>query len=440
MGLDYNRKRLTDVVRALKAARAAAERERWPRERLERHQDERLQQLAAYARERSPFWRERLPAGRVRLADLPVLTKAEMMDRWDDLVTDRALRRDELLEYLNGLGGDELYRGEYRAMTTSGSSGRKGLFVYDRRAWRGILAQFFRYSDWAGMRPRVPRMRIAAIGGGAATHMTRRVSESVAIGVHNVRSLPVTMPVPQLVSALNEFRPDFLNAYPSMAVVLADEQAAGRLRLQLSGMSTSSELLTPEARARLESVFGVRPTDLYGTTEGLWGCDCGSRMHLFEDGCIVENVDGEGNAVPPGTPGTRILVTNLFNHTQPLLRLEVGDAVTVAADPCLCGRTLAALEAVDGRADDVIRVRGESVHPLAFAFVTSDPAVREFQVVQRGERLTLRVALHQPANGAAERLRTQFRERLGTEVAIEQVDALERPPSGKLQLVVADHG
>jgi phenylacetate-coenzyme A ligase PaaK-like adenylate-forming protein len=438
MGLDYNRKRLADFARALRETRGASERERWPRERLERWQDERLQRLAAHAREHSPLWRERLPAGRVRLSDLPVLTKAEMMERWDDVVTDRALRRDELLEYLEGLGGDELYRGEYRVMTTSGSSGRKGLFAYDRRAWRGLLTQFLRYSDWAGIRPRVPRVRIAAIGGGSATHMTRRIADTMAFGLHNICSLPVTLPVPKLVAALNDFQPDFLNAYPSMAVLLADEQAAGRLRVELNGMSTSSELLTPEARARIESAFGVRPTDFYATTEGLWGSDCGTRKHLFEDGCIVENVDADGVPVPPGTPGTRLLVTNLFNLAQPLFRIEISDAVTIAPEPCECGRTLAALEAVDGRADDVIEVAGAPVHPLAFAFVTADPAVREFQVVQRGERITLRVALHQPANGAADRLRTQFRERLGADVAVEQVDALDRPPSGKLQIVVAE--
>ena len=438
MGLDYNRKRLTDVVCAMRASRSATERERWPRERLERWQDERLQRLAAHARERSPFWRERLPAGHVRLSDLPVLTKAEMMDRWDDVITDRALRRDELLAYLEGLEGDELYRGEYRVMTTSGSSGRKGLFVYDRRAWRGLLTLFFRYSEWSGIRPRVPRLRIAAIGGGAATHMTRRIADTMRVGIHNVCSLPVTLPVPKLVAALNDFRPDFLNAYPSMALLLADEQAAGRLRIDLNGMSTSSELLTPEARARIESAFGVRPVDFYATTEGLWGCDCGTHKHLFEDGCIVENVDADGNAVPPGTPGSRVLATNLFNLAQPLIRMEISDAITIAAEPCPCGRTLAALEAVDGRADDVIEVAGTAVHPLAFAFVTADPSVREFQVVQRGERITLRVALHQPANGAADRLRNQFRERLGADVAVEQVDALERPASGKLQLVVAE--
>ena len=433
-------------MRALKGSRAASERERWPRERLERFQQERLDALARHAREHSPFWRERLPDGPVRLTDLPVLTKAEMMDRYDDLVTDRRLGRDELLEHLDGIDGDSRHLGDYRVMTTSGSSGLKGLFAYDREAWGALLQQFFRYTEWAGFRPAFPRRRVMAIGGAAGTHMTRRVAASVDFGMHRVRSLAVTQPVEELVAELNRFRPDYLNAYPSIAAILADEQRAGRLRIDLRAMSTSSELLTPTTRERLRSAFGVDPTDVYGTTEGLWGCDCEehSGLHLFEDGCIVENVDADGHPVPLGERGTRLLVTNLFNRTQPLIRFELSDMVTFAPGPCACGRTLRRLQALDGRADDVIELGGVAVHPLQFAFVTADPDVREFQVVQRGERIVLRVALRGEDPEAPGRLRDRLWAKLAglgvpdPDVEIEEVESLERSSAGKLQIVVSD--
>jgi putative adenylate-forming enzyme len=432
MRLDYNRKRLADVGRALRTARAAAERERWPRERLERFQQQRLNELAAHARERSPFWRERLPAGPVTLSKLPVLTKAELMDRFDEAVTDRRLQRDELLEHAVAADRDELWLDEFRAMVTSGSSGSKGLFVYDRPAWVALVAQFFRYSDWVGAKPRVPRLRIALVAGAAPAHMTRRVTQTIDIGLHKVLALAPTTPLPHLVAALNEFRPQRLNAYPSIAVILADEQQAGRLRLDLEGISTSSELLLPEVRARVEAAFGVSVTDLYGTSEGLWGCDCAEHagIHLYEDWCIVENVDD------------RLLVTNLYNRVQPLIRFEISDLVAFDPEPCPCGRTLRRIQAIDGRAEDVLDIGGVQVHPLTFDFLTGESAVREFQVVQRGPRLTLRLALRDPdvapvlADLTAVRLR-----RLGVEnplVDVEVVDAIERPASGKLAMVVAD--
>jgi phenylacetate-CoA ligase len=444
--LVYHRKRVRDLGAALGAARAVAERERWPRERLVRYQQERLAALARDLRARSPYWAARLPRGRVVLERLPRMDKVELMESFDELVTDSRLRRDELLAHLERIDRDELYLGEYRAMATSGSSGRKGVFVYDRRAWIGILAQFLRYSAWVGVKPSVPRMRIASVAGGVPTHMTQRVAASVAVGIHRVTSLAATAPLARLVDQLNAARPEALNAYPSMARLLAEEQLAGRLRLRLRTMSTSSEPLT-KARGELERAFGVRPFNLYGTTEGLWGCDCAEHagVHLFEDFSIVENVDADGRPVPVGEAGARLLVTNLFNHTQPLIRFELGDMVTVDPQPCRCGRVLLRLRELEGRSENVIRLGGVAVHPMQFAPLSSDPDVREFQVVQEGERLRIRLALRAGANGAATRLRAALAERLREAgvarpaIDIEVVERLERPPGGKLALVVADH-
>lgn len=101
MSLAYKARCLAEVTRAIKQSRAGAERERWERERLERWQRERLNELVAYAVENSPFWQARLgrPHGEIRLHDLPVLDKPTMMEHFDELVTDRRLRRDALLEH-----------------------------------------------------------------------------------------------------------------------------------------------------------------------------------------------------------------------------------------------------------------------------------------------------------------------------------------------------
>jgi hypothetical protein len=91
----------------------------------------------------------------------------------------------------------------------------------------------------------------------------------------------------------------------------------------------------------------------------------------------------------------------------------------------------------------VLHLGGVDVHPLQFALVTADPDVREFQVVQQGEGLRLRVCLREGAGGAPARLRARVGarlEELGVQrpaVEVETVEALERSPAGKLQVVVA---
>jgi phenylacetate-coenzyme A ligase PaaK-like adenylate-forming protein len=453
MTLGYEHKRLADLLAAARAARALGDQERWPRERLEALQQARLDALVRHAVAHSAFYRERVGpvSGPVTLQALPTLDKATMMDRFDDLVTDPRLRRGALLAEVERLDGDRLHLGRYRAMTSSGSSGRKGLFVYDRPAWAGIIAQFLRYSGMVGIRPRLPRrLKIAALGGASPAHMSRRVAQTIDVGLHRVMALPITLPLDELTRALNALRPDVVNAYPSIAVLLAEEQLAGRLRIAPSVMSTSSELRTPEMTARLQEAFGIHPFDLYATTEGLWGVDCEHHagIHLFDDETIVENVDEDGRPVPDGRPGARLLVTSLRNRVQPLIRLEVGDAVTFDPEACPCGRSLRRIRTLDGRSDDVLRLPGAggaavAVHPLQFAAVARDREVVEFQVVQSGDRLQVLVVARGPAPGLEERLRGAVRDRLralgvvAPDVVVERRAALVRQPGGKLQLVVA---
>ncbi len=441
--MGYRIKRLQDFARGVRESKALLERERWPREQIERFQRDRLEELGRYAAERAPFWRERIPRGRFELSDLPPTTKTDLMESFDEFVTDPRLRLDELLEHLNGIEGDELYLGEYRAMTSSGSSGRKAVFVYDRAAWIGVLTMFLRRSDWTGAGPRLPRLRLVMIGGASATHMSRRGVRSLDVGVHRVLGLSVTQPLPELVARLNDFQPNHLNGYPSVVGLLAEEQLAGRLRLRLDALFTSSEPLSPALRARLEEAFGVRPYNFYATTEGLYGHECPERsMHLFDDMCIVENVDDDGDPVPVGETGARLLVTNLFNRVVPLIRFEVGDLVALEPEPCPCGRSLMRVRSLEGRAEEVLHMGGVTVHPLQFALVTADPDVREFQVIQERDGLRLRVALRNGAAGAPARLRERLSARLqglgvpSPAVEVETVDALERSPGGKLQMIV----
>ena len=441
--MGYRIKRLQDFAKATRESKVLLERERWPQERLERHRHERLQELARHAAVHAPFWRERIPSGRVELTDIEPTSKADLTENFDRMVTNPRLRLDDLLHHLDGLQGDALYLDEYRVMTSSGSSGRKAVFVYDRSGWQGIVAMFLRRSEWSGMKPRLPRVRLAAIGGASPTHMSRRAAQALDVGVHRLLRLGVTHPLDELVAALNEFQPHQLNGYPSIMAPLAEEKLAGRLTVEPEGVFTNSEPLSPTVRARLEEAFGVRPYNFYATTEGLYGHDCPEgSMHLFDDMCIVENVDDRNSPVPPGEIGARLLVTNLFNRVQPLIRFEVSDLVTLDPEPCPCGRNVARVRSLEGRAEEVLQVAGVTVHPMQFALVTADPDVREFQVVQDGDSLRLRVALRNGAGEAPARLRERVCTRLHDlgvarpAVEVETVDALERSPGGKLQMIV----
>ena len=127
---------------------------------------------------------------------------------------------------------------------------------------------------------------------------------------------------------------DVLVAYASMARVLAEEQLAGRLRIAPRAMMCSSEVLTSETAARVERAWGSRPFNVYAATEtaGI-ASECPlHRMHLYEDLVITEVVDEMNRPVPAGRVGAKLLVTVLFSRTQPLIRYEMSDCVSVSSD------------------------------------------------------------------------------------------------------------
>jgi phenylacetate-coenzyme A ligase PaaK-like adenylate-forming protein len=132
--------------------------------------------------------------------------------------------------------------------------------------------------------------------------------------------------------------------------------------------------------------------------------ECGAHqgMHVLEDTCIVEVVDETGKPVSNGTPG-RALVTNLVNLTQPLIRYQTGDLVTMSAAPCSCGRPQKVLSEVSGRQMEAMTMEGVDgqdveIHPSVFMNgIEVFAGVQQFQVVQEWEQVKVLVV---PVAGA----------------------------------------
>jgi hypothetical protein len=87
-----------------------------------------------------------------------------------------------------------------------------------RAALNGLLpydfeAQYSNRMIQSSGTPPIPRT-VAAIVGGAPTHMSRQVAANVSVGIHNARTLPGTLPIERLVEELNRFGPDPMNAFP----------------------------------------------------------------------------------------------------------------------------------------------------------------------------------------------------------------------------------
>jgi phenylacetate-CoA ligase len=193
---------------------------------------------------------------------------------------------------------------------------------------------------------------------------------------------PATLPLAEMVARLNAAAPPALLGYPSKLAELAREKLAGRLTIAVRSVTSISELLTPADRAVIEQGFGVPLINSFVSTEGLAGHSepGGPVLSFASDLCLAEVVDEGNNPVPAGITAAKVLVTNLHNLTQPLIRYELTDRFTRPAGAPSVGWLRAGIE---GRADEVFHYDSRSIHPHVIrSTLSGEGAVREYQVRQ----------------------------------------------------------
>lgn len=370
------------------------ERSGWNGARIASHQCQQLRRLLGHAIAHSPYHGRRLAGVDAaafelnHLASLPVMTKADMMANYDDVVTDRRLTRaavEACLEESRDHPG--FLDGEFHCMASGGSSGVRGVFAF---AWEAAVhfalapqRSTFRRALSEGL----PEggLLLGFVSAPTAVHATGAsawLSDGGMGGLMRTVRAPSTLPLYEIVARLNAARPNVLAGYPSVIRLLAEEKRAGRLSIEPRSVATTSEPLTPEARAEITAAFGVAPANVFGSTEGLMGSsDPGEEAITFaSDLAIAELVDEQNRPVPAGTPCAKVLVTNLYNLAQPLIRYELTDSFVEQPAARDHGHLRAT---VSGRSDDAFVYGGVRVHPLAVRSpLVKTPAVLEYQVRQ----------------------------------------------------------
>ena len=389
----------------------------------------RWQSLVAFARDRSAFYHELYAGVREHdlenLSALPIVTKTMIMSGFDKLVTSPALQRRALEAFIaDPQWAGRPFAGGFAVWTSSGTSGEPGIFVHDASALAVYDAlQLYRFRGAAASMElgvtslALGRFALVAATGGhfAGAASVERLRSMFPWMAQRLRVITLMQPLDMLVAELNAYRPNLIATYPSAAAMLAQEQQAGRLRIDPTQVWTGGECLSEATRQIVQETFGADVRDEYGASEFASiavGCPAG-WLHVNADWVVLEPVDDQYQPVAPGQPSHTVLLTNLANRAQPLIRYDLGDSITVRADPCECGNRLPAIH-VQGRGDDLLELHGRGgvavqLLPLALTTVLEEGAgLYDFQLVQLGPRaLRLHVGVREHAK--ADRARSALR-------------------------------
>lgn len=385
---------LLDTARATKEGPAG----------LAARQRSRFSALVDWARSRSPYLRRLYQTLPPRVDDatvLPVTSKKQLMAHFDEWVTDPDVTLEKARAFVDDPGRmGEHFLGRYTALLTSGTTGAPGIFLLDDRSMAVTMAMMARMvRRWLGARDvahilaRGWRLaNVVATGG----HFAGVIAAAQRPRV--VRAFAVQTPLRELVDQLNRFDPVILGGYASTIVLLAGERAAGRLRIAPIMVLPIAEGLAPEQYDRIGEVFGARVRTSYAATEvPFLSYGCGYRwLHVNSDWVVLEPVDAEYRPTPPGQESHTVLVSNLANRVQPILRYDLGDSILARPDRCPCGDPLPAVRVV-GRAADTLTFSlpdgGQvSIPPLALELERL-AGIELFQIVQPTPA-SIRLRLH----------------------------------------------
>jgi phenylacetate-coenzyme A ligase PaaK-like adenylate-forming protein len=403
-----------------------------------------MRNLLATAKERSPWHRERLrdidatTFTEDDLPSLPTMSKDDLMDNFEAVVTDGRLTRDAVDAYVENLPENLYLFDQYLVVASGGSSGRRGVFVYD---WESFVTLCCQVGRWMATLPKAfPSANLWAPRG---AHLSWIAAQVFPRPGGETRIAP-TLPLAEIVERLNALQPKTLSGYASTLALLVGEARSGRLTIPPVGVATCGEPLRPEDRAEIESVWPVHVYNYYGMSEGLYAfpCQAGDAMHLPDDLLYVEPVDEAGRPIPPGTSAAKLFVTNLYNLTEPLIRYEVTDQLVVLSEPCPCGVAMRRIDHVVGRTDDIFMYpNGGRVHPLTIeAPLERHRHVVEYQVLQTERGVRVRFMSNGPVDPSelSASIATALRGcgLSDPDVYLEQVPELSRLVSGKLKRFV----
>lgn len=411
--------------------------EQMSRDEMTALQTERLVKSVAYAYERVPLYKERFDEIGLKPDDIKELSDITKLP-----FTVKTDLRDNYPYGLLAVPMSDIVR----VHASSGTSGKPTVVAYtkdDLDMWSDCMARL-----------------IVAAGGNKDDVVQISFGYGLftgALGLHQGFEKIGAAVVPassgnteRQVMLLKDLGVTALVATPSYGLYIAEvmdklgiSKDEMKLRIGLFGSEASS----PEMHAELQERLGLIPTDNYGLSEiigpGVSG-ECLSKcgMHINEDHFYPEIVDP--NTLKPVADGEwgELVLTTLTKQGMPMIRYRTKDITRLMRERCECGRTLVRMDKIQGRSDDMLKIRGVNVFPSQIEGVLLNiPELGggnyEITVTRDGhmDKLEIRVELRDTSLiddfSALERLVGKIRHNLKTVLQIDAVVKLCEPLSLK---------
>jgi phenylacetate-CoA ligase len=381
-----------------------------------------LREQVDYLRERSPFYAARLDAPVRKLADL----------RHVELLTKDDLRNGQRADPPFGAHLCAPRERLVRMHVTSGTTGDPvaiGLTRADHEANSAVGGEAFRIAGVRADDTIAHCLNYALYAGGIADHMALEASGAtvVPVGVGQSRRLLDLIPALRISALFGTL------SFPAYLARRAAEAGLEPKSLQLRHIVTAGEPGAGLAAVRreIEAAWSVTVRDTFGMSD-VWStmageCGEGDGMHVTcLDHALVELVEPDSGTPLPFEDGAagELVWTHLRREASPLLRYRSGDLARVWTSPCSCGRKTPRVR-IDGRRDDMLRVRAVNVYPQAIgALLARHHELGRWRVVAERDPIEPPLVVEVEAADATDTaaIARELHDRLGAQFEVVRLD------------------
>ncbi|OAT83622.1 phenylacetate--CoA ligase family protein [Desulfotomaculum copahuensis] len=340
------------------------------REEIFRIRERKFRRILRHAYNNAPFYRDYYEGSGIKGKDiekvainaLPPMDKQLFAENFDHIVTVNELNRKEIenFAYANK-NPTELFQGKYQVVHSSGSSGHPVAFVYSMKEMTAAFSCSARMHAFTpGRRKRV--VYYAGIDGRyGGVSLVLYAKKGILKRMYDISLLDMNEPLEKTIVDLNRLQPDILIGYGTGLAILAACQGEGRLNISPRCIENGGEGLSSTDYNLIKRVFNVPIVNMYAASECYYlgiGKEEYDGIYLMDDFNYIEIMEDH------------ILVTNLYNYTQPLIRYRINDRLTLKEDK----KNILPFRLVDnliGREEMLIWFVNENgvkdyIHPIVF--------------------------------------------------------------------------
>lgn len=338
----------------------------------------------------------------VSITDLPIVTKSLLMENYDNVLTVNDLSRSKIEQYLYSISDAQygkFYLDKYMILHTSGSSGVVGYFVYGKREWDMLMA--LAVTRVSRVKPKLngDKYRIVFVGAIGGNYAGSSLVRSCPTFLYDNTLIPIHKHPDEIFEILNQIQPEILSGYGSSMPMIAEAQLEGKINIKPKYLHSSGEALTKKGYELTKEAWGFYPSNFYACTESLcmgiqWSPH--EEFELFNDFNVFEIVDENRKEVGLNQEGNLIL-TNLYNYTQPLIRYQMNDILEKGSEE-RNEKGYLKIKSINGRKEktmEFVNREGKKIkihHNLMLGFLS--PGVHQYQFVQTSpNELLLKVKL-----------------------------------------------